>query len=95
MLEAMSGCLESIVSFSGVGPNGSCWRGLCSRVCHLGEMKVDWGLCLVSALLRERRCSGESAMSSIHKYSRARWSGVGIRPNMCGLAHRNSVSDSM
>ena len=42
-----------------------------------------------------RRCSKESAMSSFRKYSTARCNVVGMRPSMCGLAHRKSVSDSM
>ena len=67
MLEAMSGCLESSVSFSGVGPGGSCWREVCSKFCHLGEMRVDCGSCFVSVLVRECRCSGESAMSNLLK----------------------------
>jgi hypothetical protein len=49
----------------------------------------------VSVLVRERSCSEESALSSLRKYSRARYSVVGMRPNMCGLAHMNFVSDSM
>ncbi len=49
----------------------------------------------MSVLVRERKCSGESTLSSLPKYSRAHWSVVGIRPIRCGLAHRNSVSDSM
>ena len=72
MLEATPGCLESSVSCSGVEPGGSCWKGMCNMFCHLGEIDVDWGSCLVSVLVRERRCSRESAMSSFRKYSRAR-----------------------
>ena len=63
--------------------------------CHLVEIGVDWGSCLVSVLVRERRCFGESAMSSFRKYSRARCNVVGMRPSRCGLAHKNTVSDSM
>ena len=63
MLEAMSGCLVCNVSCSGVGPEGSLLRKLCSMVCHLGEMGVDCGSCLFSVLVRERRCSGEYALS--------------------------------
>jgi hypothetical protein len=63
MLKAMSGCLEFSVSCSGVGPGGSFCRKMCSRVYHLGEMGVDWGSCLVSVLVKERRCSRESALS--------------------------------
>ena len=63
MLEAMSGCLVWNVSCSGVGPGGSLVRQLCSRVCHLGEMGVDCGSYMFSVLVRERRCSGESALS--------------------------------
>jgi hypothetical protein len=95
MLETMSGCLESSVSCSGVGPGGSCWKEVCNMFCHLVEIVVDWGSCLVSVLVRERRCSGESAMSSFLRYSRARCNVVGMRPSKCGLAHKNSVSDSM
>ncbi len=95
MLEAMSGCLESSVSCIGVGPGESCWREICSKFCHLGEIGVDHGSCLVSVMVRERRCLRESALSNLRKYSRVRWSVVGIRPSRCGLAHRNFVSDSM
>jgi len=95
MLEAMSGCLESIVSCSGVGPGGSCWKEVCNMFCHLVEIGVNSGSCLVSVLVRERRCFGETALSSFRKYSRARYNVVGMRPSRCGLAHRNSVSDSM
>ena len=35
MLEAISGCLESSVSYSGVGPGGGCWKELCSMFCRL------------------------------------------------------------
>jgi len=41
ILVVISGCLELSVSCMGVGPGGSCWRKVCSRVCHLGEMGVD------------------------------------------------------
>jgi hypothetical protein len=41
MLEAMSSCLESSVSCSGVGPGGSCWREICRKFCHIGEIGVD------------------------------------------------------
>jgi hypothetical protein len=41
MLEAMSGCLESSVSCSGVGSGGSYWKELCSMFCHLVEICVD------------------------------------------------------
>ena len=58
MLVAMSGCLEFSASCSGVGPGESFCRKMCNRVCHLGEMGVDWGSCLVSVLVRERRCYG-------------------------------------
>ncbi len=95
MLEVMPGCLESSVSCSGVGPRGSCWKEACNMFCHLVEIGIDWGSCLVSVLVRERRCSRESAMSSFRKYSRARCNVVGMRPSKCGLAHRKSVSDSM
>ncbi len=95
MLEAMSGCLESSVSCSGVGPGGSYWREVCKTFCHIGEIRVDCGSCLVSVLVKEWRCLGESAMSSLQKYSTARWSVVGIHPRRCGLAHIISVSDSM
>ncbi len=64
MLEAMSSCLESTVRCSGVGPGGSYWREVCSKFCHLGEIRVDFGSCLVSVLGMECRCSGESAMGS-------------------------------
>ncbi len=95
LLEAMSDCLDSSVRCSGVGPGGSCWREICSKLCQLGEIGVNCGPCLVSVLVRERRRLGESALSNLRKYSRARWSVVGIRPSGCVLAHRNSVSDSM
>ena len=49
----------------------------------------------MSVLVRERRCPWKFALSSLRKYSRARWSVVGIRPSRCGLAYRNFVSDSM
>ena len=55
MLEAMSGCLLCIVSCRGVGPGGSLLRKPCSMVCHLREMGVDCGSCLVSLLVREWR----------------------------------------
>jgi hypothetical protein len=45
--------------------------------------------------VRERRCLGEFALSDLRKYSRARWSVVGIRPSRWGLAHIHYVSDSM
>ena len=95
MLEAMPGCLESSVSCSGVGHGGSCWKEVYNMFCHLVEISVDWGSCLVSVLVRERRCSGESALSSFRKNSRACSNVVGMRPSRCGLAHRNYVSDSM
>ncbi len=95
MLEAMPSCSESSMSCSGVAPGGSCWKIACNMFCHLVEIGVDWGSCLVSVLVRERRCSGESAMSSFRKYSRARCNVVGMRPRRCGLADMNSVSDSM
>ena len=63
--------------------------------CYLVELGVDWESCLMSVLVRERMCSGESAMSSFRRYSRAPCNVVGMRPSRCGLAHRNSVSDSM
>ena len=63
MLEAMVGCLVCNVSCSGVGSGGSLLRKLGSRVYHLGEMGADCGSCLFSVLVRERRCSGESALS--------------------------------
>ena len=59
ILKAMSGCLEFSVSCIGVGPGGSCWRKECSKVCHLGEMRVDCELCLVSLFTSDCRCSGE------------------------------------
>jgi hypothetical protein len=59
------------------------------------EIEVDRGSCLVSVLVRERRCFGVSALSSFRKYSRVRCNVVGIRPSRCRLAHRNYVSDSM
>ena len=95
MLETMSGSSESIVSCSGVGAGGSCWKEVCNMFCYLVEIGVDWGSCLVSVLVREMRCSGESAMRSFRKYSRACCNVVGMRPSRCGLAHRNPVSDSM
>ena len=58
MLVAMFGCLVSSMSCIGVGPEGSFCRKVCNRVCHLGEMGVDCGSCLLSVLVRERRCSG-------------------------------------
>ena len=63
--------------------------------CHLVEIGVDWGSFLVSVFVREWRCSRQSAMSSFRKDGRARCNVVGMRPVRCGLAHRNSVSDSM
>ena len=95
MLVAMSGCLVFCMSCIGVGPEGSFCRMMCNRVCHLGEMGVDCGSCLLSVLVRERRCYGESALSCFRKYSSARCSVVGRCPLRCGLAHRISVSDSM
>ena len=95
MLVAMSGCLEFSVSCSGVGPGGSFCRKMFSRFCHLGEMGVDWGSCLVSVFVRERRCSGEFALSCVRRYSSARCSVAGRCPRKCGLAHRIFVSDSM
>ena len=95
MLVAMSGCLEFCMSCNGVGPEGSFCRKMCNRVCHLEEMGVDCGSCLLSVLVRERRCSGESALSCFRIYSSARCSVVGRCPLRCGLAHRISVSDSM
>jgi hypothetical protein len=95
MLEAISGCLEFSVSCSGVGPGGSFCRKMCNRVCHLGEMGVDWGSCLVCLLVRERRCSWESALSCFRRYSNARCSVTERCPRRCGLAHRISMSDSM
>ena len=95
MLVAMSGCLVSSMSCIGVGPEGSFCRKVCNRVCHLGEMGVDCGSCLLSVLVREKRCSRESALSCFRIYSSARCSVVGRCPLRCGLAHRISVSDSM
>ena len=95
ILVAMSGCLEFSASCNGVGPGGSFCRKMCNRVCHLGEMGVDWGSCLVSVLVRERRCSGESALIYFRRYSSAHCSVAGRCPRRCGLAHRNSVLDSM
>jgi hypothetical protein len=95
MLVAMSGCLVFSMSCNGVGPEGSFCRKVCNRVCHLGEMGVDCGSCLLSVLVRERRCSGDSALSCFRKYSSARCNVVGRCPLRCGLAHRISVSDSM
>ena len=95
MLVAMSGCLVFCMSCIGVGPGGSFCRKVCSRVCHLGEMGVDCGSCLLSVLVRDRRCSGESALSCFRRYSSARCSVVGRCPLRCGLAHRISASDSM
>ncbi len=92
---AMSGCLEFSASCSGVGPGGNCCRKICNRVCHLGDMGVDWGSCLVSVLVRERRCFGEFAFSCFRIYSSARCSVSGRCPRRCGFAHRISVSDSM
>ena len=37
ILEVISGCLELSVSCMGVRPGGSCWRKVCSRVCHLAR----------------------------------------------------------
>ncbi len=68
---------------------------MCNRVCHLGEMGVDWGSCLVSLLVRERTCFGESALTCFRKYSSARCSVSGRCPRRCGLAYIISVSDSM
>ena len=48
MLVAMSGCLVLSMSCIGVGPEGSFCRKVCNRVCHLGEMGVDCGSCLLS-----------------------------------------------
>ncbi len=59
ILEVMSGCLELSVSCIGVGLGGSCWRKVCSRVCHLGEIGVDCGLCLISLFVSDCRCSRE------------------------------------
>ncbi len=95
MLVAMSGCLEVSASCNGVGPEGSFCRKMCNKVCHLGEMGVDCGSCLLSVLVRERRCFGESALSCFRKYSSARCSVAGRCPLRCGLAYRISVSDSM
>ena len=95
MLEAMPDCLEYSVSCSGVGPGGSCWKEVYNMFCHLIEICVDWASCLVSVLVRERRCSGESALSSFRKYNRASCYVVGMRPSRCVLAHRNFVSDSI
>ena len=36
MLVAMSGCLVFCMSCIGVGPEGSFYRIMCNRVCHLG-----------------------------------------------------------
>ena len=55
MLETMSGCLKFRVSCIGVGSNGRCCRKLCKRVCHLEEMGVDWGLCLLSLFVSDCR----------------------------------------
>ena len=80
MLVAMSGCLEFSTSCNVVGPGGSVCRKMCNRVCHLGEMGVDWGSCLVSVLVRESRYSGESALSCFRRYSSARCSVTGRCP---------------
>ena len=53
MLETMSGCLEFRISCIGVGPGGKCCRKLCSKVCHLDEMAVNWGLCLLSLFVSD------------------------------------------
>ena len=53
ILEAMPGCLEFRMSCIGVGPGGRCCRELCSKVCHLDEMAVDWGLCLLSLFVSD------------------------------------------
>ena len=95
MLVAMSGCLVSCMSCIGVGPEGSFCSMMCNRVCHLGEMGVDCGSCLLSVLVSERRCSGESALSCFRRYSSARCSEAEKCPRKCGLAHMISVSDSM
>ncbi len=50
-----------------MGPGGIFCRKICNRVCHLGEMGADWGSCLVSVLVRERRWSGEFDLSCFHK----------------------------
>ena len=49
----------------------------------------------MSVLVRERKYSGKSALSSFRKYSRARCYVAGMRPSRCGLAHRNYVLDSI